>query len=421
MSLKKKSILGILIAAGAILIIAIVGRSTLSGPKTYTVKKTKFESVITTKGEIQGKNAVLISFPDDLKHRDLRLHEFQIKDLIQEGSLVKKGDWIASLDKDNINQQIQYNNDDMERRLAELNDTRIDTAIELTSLREEMKEFRYELKYRELEMEQAKFESPAYQRKVKVDYNKTLRQIEKKYRDYGLRKLYLTSRTKRREDWYDYAVQRDSLLKKALIAADILAPQDGIIMYARTRGGRKIRIGDNVSQWNPTIATLPDMTIPVSETFIEEIQITKINIGDSAVVKVDALPEKVYSGTVYKISNIGQEIPGFESNVFNVLIQLNQSDQELKPAMTSSNNIILTSIPDVLTIPRECLFTENGKNFVYLKRAGEILRHPVISGLENETDVIIESGLQVDDKVLFSPPAEDKIVESQKNLAKNKD
>ncbi|MDD2382123.1 MAG: HlyD family efflux transporter periplasmic adaptor subunit [Mariniphaga sp.] len=417
MSLKRKSIIGILVAAVIIIAIAIIGKSTLTGFKTYTIRKTKFESIITAKGEIQGKNAILISFPDELKHRDLRIHEFQIKDIIQEGSIVKKGDWVASLDKDNITQQIQYNNDDLERRLADFNDAKIDTAIELTNLREEMKEFKYELEYRELELEQAKYESPAYQRKVKVSFNKTVRQIEKKKRDYELRRLYLAARTKRRQDWYNYSLQRDSLLKKALIAADIVAPNDGIMMYARTRNGRKIRVGDHVNQWNPTIATLPDMTTPVSETFIEEIQITKINIGDSATITIDALPGKIYNGVISKIANIGQEIAGFESNVFHVLIQLNGSDPELKPAMTSNNNIIIHSLQDVITIPRECLFAENGNNFVYLKKAGEIYKHPVISGMENETVVVIESGLSMQDKILFSPPEKEKVIESTENIA----
>jgi multidrug efflux pump subunit AcrA (membrane-fusion protein) len=417
MSLKKKSIFGIIAASVVVIIIAIIGKSTLTGPRTFTVKKTRFESIITAKGEIQGKNAVLISFPDELKHRELHIHEFQIKDLIREGSLVKKGDWVASLDKDNINQQIQYNNDDLERRLAELNDAKIDTAIELTNLREELKEFRYELQYRELDMEQAKYESPAYQRKVKVEYNRTVRQIEKKYRDYELRRLYLTARTKRREDWYNYSLRRDSLLKKALIAAEIVAPQNGILMYARTRSGRKIRIGDNVSQWNPTIATLPDMSTLVSETYIEEIQITKINIGDSVEIMIDALPEKLYYGTVYKIANIGQDMPGFESKVFHVLIELNDSDPELKPAMTSGNNIIVNSIPNVLTIPRECLFSENGNNFVFLKKAGEIVKKAVIPGFDNETEVIIESGLEENDKILFAPPENENSLEYYEEIA----
>ncbi|MDD4107735.1 MAG: HlyD family efflux transporter periplasmic adaptor subunit, partial [Prolixibacteraceae bacterium] len=357
MSHKKKIIFGT-IALLIIILMAIFGTKTLTGPKSYTVIKTKFESLITVKGEIQGKEGVVISLPDDLKHRDLRIRDFQIKDLIKEGSLVKKGDWVATLDIDNIKQQIEYNNDELERRLAEFNDSKIDTAIELNTFREQLKELRYDLEYRELDLEQSKFESPAYQRKMQVAYNKTIRQINKRERDYELRERSLTVRTKRSEDRYNYYLMRDSLLKKALIAAEIAAPQDGMVMYARLRGGRKIRIGDNVSQWNPAIATLPDMSVLISETYVEEIHITKLNIGDSVSITVDALPGKIFSGYVYKIANIGQELAGYESNVFSVLIELKDTDPELKPAMTSSNNIIITSIPDVYTIPRECLFTE---------------------------------------------------------------
>lgn len=167
--------------------IALISRNSIPGESTYTVKKKTFESVITVKGEIQGKNAVYISFPDDLKHRDIRIGEFQIKDLIEEGSIVKKGDWVATLDIDNINQQIQNNDDDMERRLAEFNDQKNDSAIELTQMREELKELRFDLEYRKLDLEQSKYESPAYQRKMRVAFSKTLRQIEKKRRDYELR------------------------------------------------------------------------------------------------------------------------------------------------------------------------------------------------------------------------------------------
>ncbi|MDD4107872.1 MAG: HlyD family efflux transporter periplasmic adaptor subunit, partial [Prolixibacteraceae bacterium] len=295
---------------------------------------------------------------------------------------------------------------ELDRRLAEFNDSKIDTAIELNTFREQLKELRYDLEYRELDLEQSKFESPAYQRKMQVAYNKTIRQINKRERDYELRERSLTVRTKRSEDRYNYYLMRDSLLKKALIAAEIAAPQDGMVMYARLRGGRKIRIGDNVSQWNPAIVTLPDMSVLISETYVEEIHITKLNIGDSVSITVDALPGKIFSGYVYKIANIGQELAGFESNVFSVLIELKDTDPELKPAMTSSNNIIITSIPDVYTIPRECLFTENGDNFVFMKKSGEVIKQPVVAGPDNDKDVIIHSGLKEHDKILYSPPPE---------------
>ncbi len=415
----KKRFIWIAVAAGAVLIIALLGRNTITGNKTFTVKKTNFQSVITAKGEIQGKSAVFISFPDDLKQRDLWVRDFQIKDLIQEGKLVKKGDWIATLDVNNLNQQIQQNNDELERCLADFNDQKIDSTIELTRYREELKELRFDLEYRELDLEQSKYESPAYQRKMQVAYNKTLRQIDKKRRDYELRRIHLGMRTRRSEDRYNFSLYRDSLLHKAVEAATIVAPKNGMVMYARTHGGRKIRVGDNVSQWNPAIATLPDLSSLISETYVEEIHITKLQIGDSVTVTVDAIPGRNYSGTIYRIANIGQELSNFESKVFNVLIEIHDSDSNLKPAMTSNNNIIINSQKNVLTIPRECLFSENEDHFVYIRKSGKIYKQPVTAGLENETEVIIESGLMEKDKILYSLPENFENIETNNQVTIN--
>ncbi len=404
MPLKRKNIIGIIAASIIVIAIVWVGQKSLTAPKVYTVKRTNFESVLPVKGEIQGKNVVVIAFPDEMKHQYLYLRDFQIKDLIKEGSLIKQGDWVATLDIDNINRQIQENNDEMEQRLSQFTDAKIDSAIELTRMREELKELKYDLDYKELDLEQAKFESPAYQRKVMVSYNKTVRQIEKKRRDYELRRLYLVVRTKRREDHYNFALRRDSLLKMAREAANIKAPRDGMVMYARTHFGRKIRIGDHVSQWNPAIATLPDLSELISETYVEEIHITKLNIGDSVLVTVDAIPGKVYPGSIYRIANIGQELSGFESKVFNVLIGLKEIDSSLKPAMTSNNNIIVNRTPNVLTIPRECLFSENGNSYVFVKKEGNTYKQIVTTGLENDREIIILSGLEEEDKVLLSAP-----------------
>jgi len=417
--LKNKKLLWITGAAVVVLTILLLGQKTLTGPAVYTVKKTRFESSISVKGEIQGKNAVLISFPDELKHRDLRIREFEIKDLTEEGTLVKKGEWVATLDIDNINQQVQHNNDEMERRLAEFTDAKIDSAIELTNFREELKELGFELQYRELDMEQAQYESPAYQRKIKVAYNKTIRQIEKRRRDYELRRMNLAVRIKRREDRYNFTLHRDSLLQQALKAATVTSPADGMVTYARKRWGRKIRIGDNVSQWEPTIANLPDMSKLISETYVEEIRITKLNIGDSVEVTIDAIPGKVYTGTVYRIANIGQELSGFDSKVFNVLIDITNSDASLRPAMTSNNRIILHDRQDVLTIPRECLYSENGENFVYLKKSGTVFKQQVNAGLENDSEVIILSGLEEKDRILFSAPEDATEITYLEEIASN--
>ena len=404
MALKKKNIFIIGTLVIIISIVAIWSGNKITSSKIYTVEKTNFESVISSKGEIQGKNVVLIKLHNDFKNRSLRIRELQIKDLIQEGTLVKKGDWVATLDIASINRQIEDNNDDIEEDLADFEDAKIDSTIELTNYREEIKEFKFDLEYKALELEQAKFESQAFQRKAKVAYNKITRQMDAKLRNYQRKRMELTVRVRRDEREYNYRLQRDSLLKRAIVNATVTAPQNGIVMYAKVRGGRKIRVGDNISPWNPTIATLPDMSIVISETYIDEIDITKISIGDTVNVTVDALPDDNFTGLVSNIANIGQELSGFDSKVFQVGIELNQTNIELKPGMTTDNTIIVDNLKDVLVIPRRCLYSENGINFVYTKNAGKTWKKKVTPGLENDEEIVIDSGLEEKDKICISIP-----------------
>ena len=56
----------------------------------YKVKKDNFEAVITCKGEIQSEKSIFISIPDVLGDRKLEIWDTQIKDLVPEGSIVKR-------------------------------------------------------------------------------------------------------------------------------------------------------------------------------------------------------------------------------------------------------------------------------------------------------------------------------------------
>lgn len=406
MKLKRKHIILIISAFAVSVVVVAIALSSGPGEKLHEVKSGPFELSLEVKGEIQGKNAIVISLPDELKHNDLRIYQLKIKDMVEEGTAVKTGDWVATLDAAEITQQLQNNQQDLDKRLAELNDAKIDSSIQLTALREELGEFKYDLEYKKLELEQSQYESPAYQRKKKMEYDQTVRQMEKKRRDYKLKQLELKMKTNRIEERYDYHYKRDSLLKRAMGAARVTAPKDGMVMYAKLWNGRKLRVGDDISIWMPTIATLPDLSQPVSEAYIPEIDITKIALGDSVEISIDALPGDKFKGVVSNIANVGQELSGFDMKVFKIMIDLEVNGKPIKPAMTSNNKIILAKLPDVVKIPRNCLFRQNGDSFVYLNQEDTIWKKIVTPGPENEEEVVIESGLSAGDFILTSPPEE---------------
>lgn len=373
----------------------------------FVVRRVTFEKFIETKGEIQGKNSTQISLPDIFKDPDIQIWDFKIKDMTPEGTIVKKGDWVASLDQINLNQRIQTNGEALEISLAQLKDERIDTAVALSQLRQNILEQESQLEYKALDLEQAKFESPSYQRRMQTAYNQKIRLIDRMKRNYELQKMSLDKSTQREENRYNYYKRVDEKLRQALAATAITAPENGIVIYARTRWNRKIRVGEEVGPSRPVIATLPDLSVLISETYIEEIDIAKISLNDSVSITIDALPGKLLTGRVTTIANIGQELKGYDSKVFFVTIEIDRNKEKLMPGMTSNNHITFELIPGQLTIPRKCLFSENGKSFVYLRKEGKIWKRVVETGHENDEMVVVVKGLEEKERILLEPP-EDK-------------
>lgn len=398
---------GTFIGIGAILIAGFVLwaiRQSQEVHSTFLVRKTTFDRFIETKGEIHGKNALFITLDDIFKDNELRLSALKIKDMVPEGTILKKGDWVATLDQASITQRIQENRDETERRLAFFNDAKIDSTITLTNMRLRIIELQYDLRYNELDLEQSQFESPAYQRRIQTAYNQKVRQIDRAKRDYELRRIDLGNRLRRFEDRYNSAVSVDERLQLALEASTINSPQAGMVIYARVRGNRKIRVGDEVGPWRPEIASIPDLSVLVSETYVEEIDISKISIGDSVQITVDALPGERVRGNITQIANVGQELSGYESKVFAVTIELSDRNTKLLPGMTSTNQIIQERIPQQLIIPKSSLYADENRSYVYIKKSGKVYKQLVETGSENSEFIIVTKGLDERDRILVSPP-----------------
>jgi multidrug efflux pump subunit AcrA (membrane-fusion protein) len=404
--LIKKKHHWVYISLTAIVIVAVVLYYALRQPADiYVVKKDKFEAVITSKGEIQSEIALEISFPDEMRSRDLNIYQTKIKDLVPEGTIVKKGDYVALLDEVRIKELISFNDDNLRRMTAVYNDSKIDSAVTLTTARDELEQLAFDLRYKKIDLEQSIYDSPANQRKTQLAYDRTERTIESKKRSYKLQQNDLKERCTTNENMYLLYKDKSDRYQKALAATRITSPKDGMIIYARNwQGGKKTKIGDWVDIWDPEIATLPDLSKLVSETFVEEIYISKIHIGDSVRVHIDAVNNKVVLAVITNISNIGQEMPGFDSNVFKVFIRLTGDLSKFTPSMTTTNEIIVEKVENALVMPLVCLFIENGTPFVYLRKSGKIVRQKVVTGEKNDKMVLIKSGLKEGDKLMLSKP-----------------
>jgi RND family efflux transporter MFP subunit len=400
------------IFAGGFALIAIVAtaffyitRTTEKSSKYYEVKKGKFEAVLSCKGEINGLVATVIRAPKILGDRELELWSLKIIDLTQDGKNVKKGDFVIQLDGNEIMSGMREQQQDLEKDMADLNNAKIDSTVTLTNMREEIKNAMLDLEYNKIDLEQSVYESEAYQRKAQMTYQKAENDIAKKRRDYLLEQNKLKMRVGRSEDRVQRTQKRIAKYEEAMLAARITAPEDGILIFGKSWDGKKYSKDDDVSTYEfaPPIATLPDMSKVISEIYVKEIDISKIKVGDSVRVSFDALEGTIIKGSIKTIARVGESHKDFDMKVFKVVIHLDNTNEGLKPAMSSNNDIVLAKSENVISVPLISVFKENGTKYVYLKTQDSIRKQEIKTGFENETSVLVEEGLNEGDLVVLEP------------------
>ena len=123
--MKKRWIYGIaaLVVIVGVLIYSTSGEDSVVDIKT-TVEYGDFNVVVSTTGELQALNSVEIRGPADL--REARVHSVKIVDLVPEGTVVKAGDYVATLDRTEATERLQSQMDEIEADEATFRQTILD-------------------------------------------------------------------------------------------------------------------------------------------------------------------------------------------------------------------------------------------------------------------------------------------------------
>jgi len=385
----------------ATLVYSLASKDELSKPLESVVLKGEFEVLVTVTGELQALRSTDIMAPMSLRSRDLRFRSIKIQDLIAEGTVVDSGDYVATLDRSEADNNYKDILDELEVRLSDYTRTRLDTTILLRNLRDELINLSFNMEEAEITLEQSQFEPPATIRQAKINLDKANRAHEQAVMNYQLK--VQQSKADMTEVTIDLAKQKRRKVEMEAVLQQfvIKAPAPGMVIYKREFGGKKRTVGSEIHTWDLTVATLPDMATMISRTYVNEIDISKISKGQHVKAGVDAFPDRSYSGIVKEVANIGEQLPNTDAKVFEVVIELGGSDPILRPSMTTSNSIITKSFEDVLYLPLEAVHSNDSMTYVYLKNK---TRQVVVLDEENENEIIVEAGLSEGDKVLLSVP-----------------
>ncbi|MDX9880982.1 MAG: efflux RND transporter periplasmic adaptor subunit [Prolixibacteraceae bacterium] len=413
--MKKRIILLVAsLLVAAVIILSGIGfvKSLYQSEEVYTVKKGEIISTVSCIGEVKGGKASPINIPEVLKDWGLRVYEYKMVDMVQDGKMVNAGDYIAKLDESDLVNNMRNQVQEKEKVDADLRHAVLDSTVVLTAFREDITNLLLDLEYVKIDLEQSKYDSEAEQRKARMNYQKAEIALEKKRRDYHLEQNKLKIRIMRHESRVEELQKRIERYQEAINATRIVCTEGGLVMFEKDYSGKKYSKDSRLYIYmNGPIAVLPDMSTVLSLSNVKEIDVTKIHLNDSVAILVDALPDKKFSGRVVKIANMGEDHKNFDMKVFKVDIRFDFSDPELKPGMTCSNDIVFCHAPNVLVVPVETIFAENGQTFVFLKNGADVVRKPVKTGCEDSKNIAILEGLNEGDKILMYRPGQGQLAE----------
>jgi multidrug resistance efflux pump len=356
-------------------------------------------NVIAT-GELKAKRSEKITGPASM--RSNQIYQTSITDLVPEGTIVEEGDYVATLDKTELDTKIKSVLNEMDKINTQLEATKIDTAIEMRAIRDQLINLRFGKREKELEVEQSKYEAPMVIQRANIELERSERDFLQLGKKYSLSKE--KAETQVNEILADLRQKQLQLTRLQELSGQfvIMAPKDGMVIYARSWDG-KVQAGSQIRAWDPVVAELPDLSEMVSKTYVNEVDISRVRKGQEVTIEVDAFPERSYTGLVIQVANIGEQLRNYDSKVFEVIIQVNENDSILRPAMTTSNEVITDVLADKLFIPLEALYKDS-LSFVYKEVNGRPVKQEVLSSWTNENEVVIVQGLAPGDRVYLTPP-----------------
>lgn len=400
--MKKKKIY-IALSIIAVIIIGIIlirgNSSKTSDSFLVEVKGGEFNINVVTTGELEAKDSEYIIGPTGA--RNFRVWDLTIQTMVADGTVVDSGQWIADLNRDEIGNTIQDLEDSYETSVTNYKKKVLDTAMTLRTLRDDIINQRFSVEEAKILLEQSIYEPPATIRKYEISLEKAERTLQQSIDNYDI-KLQTAE-----ADMQTVIMEMNKQERKLQQAQELLSqftvysPKAGMVVYRKDWNGKKIGIGSSISAWDPIVAELPDLTNMISKTYVNEVDVSKVKVGQPVDITVEAFPERSYTGMVKEVANIGEQVSGSNAKVFEVLIEVNEYDSILRPAMTTVNNIKTQTLSNTMYVPIECIFNEGGIPFVYTSQGR---KQEVTVGQSNDNEIIIIKGLNIGDEIYITPP-----------------
>jgi HlyD family secretion protein len=415
-------------------------RTSVDESLAATVRKGPLTAELTTSGILKPIQSITYRSP-------LAGRETEIVELVAEGTRVSDGDLLIRLDTTELQREVERARQDVRQSQVDLQVAEIErqeaqaavksvaegegalsveearTRLQLAQkkvdrLRQEYDQLkpliekgfitREELKRTADELEQSEEELALARKRTSVMTELTHpRERQRAQLQLAQKESQLeNARTKALE-----AQTRLTFLRDQIENCRVYARRPGIVVYEEYLAAnprRKIRVGDRVTG-SQGLITIPEVNRMLLEGSVSEAEVHRVQPGQPAAIRVEAFPDLRLAGKVTRVGTLARASVDrpFEDKRFDLvveLVELDPAQAELRPEMTARADIVVGTRTDVLLVPVNAVFEQQGMTVCHVVNRFGIETRQVELGESNGAVVEVAAGLQEGDRVMLTDP-----------------
>jgi multidrug resistance efflux pump len=338
--------------------------------------------------------------------------------MAEPGSFVQKGDMVAEFDRQDQEERMFRLRSDVVEAEANLEMRRAELAIELETVRQELRVAEGASGKADLDLRTAEVRSQIEADLLKLAAQQSAAESRQKKEEVAL--LEKSHQAELRA--LELMVRQNELdYKRGEINAERMAihtPIPGtVVMMTIFRGGgqfSQVALGDELRS-GTYFMQIVDPSAMVLEASFNQSDTQRLRVGQAADVHLDAYPGKIWPGRLVSVgastaaSGAGMRGPnsGTGDYVRNVpvIVAIDASDREIIPDLSGSADVVLGTEKDALLAPREAVMHENGEAVVYIAEGQRPRRQRVEIGPYSDTQVVVLNGVSEGDTLVIAAPA----------------
>jgi multidrug efflux pump subunit AcrA (membrane-fusion protein) len=319
------------------------------------------------------------------------------------GSWVKKGQMIAQIDAQSMQDHVDDLGDTIATAESDIRKRQAEQAIDWESLQQSLRVAKSTFDKYGLEYKATETQTEIQRQLAKLSLDEAEAAHKQLQADLAQKKATYDAELKILDITLKRHIQHRDRHARDIKAFTMYASMDGLAVMQQTfRGGEfgQVQQGDRVGPGQPFMKIVNTKTMQVEGT-INQTESSRFRVGQPARIKLDAFPGLEFNGKVHSIGALA--VGGWRQNQYirtvPIRLAIEGNDPRLIPDLSASADVILERAQTQVLIPLGAVHSENGKTVVHVKAGETFDRREVDLGVRSDTHAAVVSGLRAGELV----------------------